>query len=47
MYPLAVLSLLRPRYAYTASSVIAGIRGAKVVLKPYDTKQKQKEKIDL
>ena len=43
MYPLVVLSHLRPRFAYATSTVIAGTRGAKAVVKPHDTKQKKKD----
>ena len=38
IYPLAVLLILRPRVAHTTSSVLAGMRGAKVVVKPKDAK---------
>ena len=34
IYPSAVLSHLRPRFAYTASSVITGMRGAKEGVSP-------------
>ena len=41
MYPLAALSLLRPRLAYTTSSVTAGMRGAKAAVKPHDANKKK------
>ena len=40
MHPLAVLSLLRPRFAYITSSLIAGMHGAKAAVKPRDANKK-------
>ena len=39
--PLAVLSHLRPPFAYTTSSVVAGMRRAKGAVNPDDANKKK------
>ena len=41
--PLAVLSHLRPPFAYTTSSVVAGMRRAKGAVNPDDANKKKND----